>query len=386
MLRIISIGTDRNIFNPESAASKRIAEYGSVFEELHLIVFSTEAHGLSPIQLANNVFAYPTNSKSKFGYISDAKKIGREIGSQIFFGQTVISVQDPFETSIVGVYLKKKLKVPLQIQIHTDFYSKGFYDGSLMNWCRFELARWVIPHGDSFRVVREKIANDLTRHFSIKENRIDILPILVDIERIESMPIVGHLKQEFPLFDRIFITASRLSKEKNVDMLIRAFDKVAKKFPQVGFVIVGDGSERKRLERLVSSLHLDERVVFLGWKQDVISCIKSADLFLHASQFEGYGMSIVEAASCGTPILTTDVGIVPDLFEDGKDAYVCKQGDEGCFKNYMISFLENTSFQSAVALGAKEKINTLRMTQEEYLNRYRDALLRAISHHEESRK
>lgn len=378
MIRVISIGTDRNIFNPESAVAKRMIEYGKVFGELHLVVFAKNSHGLGPVQLSSNVFAYPTQSSGIFGYIQDAVRIGKEIGTQIYFGQTVISTQDPFETGIAGVLLKKAIKAPLQIQIHTDFYNSGFYDGAILNWIRFEIARWIIPQGDAFRVVRKKIGQDLIKHFSIPEERISVLPIWVDIKGIHESEPENNLHKIYPLFETIFLTASRLTEEKRVDIILHAFAKVVKRFPSVGLVIVGDGPKKRELIQLAKKTNIQEHVVFEGWQKDTVMHMKTANLFVNASRFEGYGMSLVEAVAAMCPILTTNVGVVSDLFEDGRDAYICNHGDEQCFVNTMISFLENPSFQSAVAHSAYQKIISMAISHDEYLKQYEIAMMKAI--------
>lgn len=378
MIRVISIGTDKNIFNPYSAATKRMVEYGSIFGELHVIVFTDQIDGLEPYALSSNVFVYPTKSIGKMKCIIDAIRIGKMIGSRVYFGQTVLSVQDPFETGIVGVVLKRKFKFPLQIQIHTDFYSRGFYDGTLLNWVRFEISRFVIPRGDAFRVVREKIASDLSEHYKIKQSKILTLPIWVDIVGIQSKLVTVNLRNKYKQFNGIILSISRLAEEKNIDLIIKAFGKVSKKFPQAGLVILGSGPEGFKLQNLVKKLDLTQRVIFEDWQQDPISYMKTADLFVNASRFEGYGMTIIEAAAAECPILTTKVGVVEDIFEDHKDAYICNTADEQCFVNNMISFLENPRFQSGVTKSALEKVKALAITKEEYLNLYKVAVEKTL--------
>jgi glycosyltransferase involved in cell wall biosynthesis len=373
MIRVISIGTDRNIFTPNSAVAERMIEYGSIFGELHVVVFSLRSQSFSPIQLSPNVYIHPTNSSSRLRYIADAIRIGTEIGMRIYFGQSVISTQDPFETGVVGVFLKRRLRIPLQIQIHTDFYSKGFYDGSLFNWMRFELSRFVIRRGDAFRVVRDKIGQDLIKKCKVKRDKISVLPIWVDIEGIAGRQKSFDLKEKYPGITHFVLTSSRLTEEKHVGMILRVFASISERFPDTGLIVVGDGPLRLSLEKHARELKIEDRVHFEGWQRDIISYLKNADLFVNASRFEGFGMSIVEAVAAGCPVLTTNVGIVQDVFEDEKDAYICPVGNEKCFTNNMISFFENPGFQSGVSKSAFEKVRQFSITKEEYLKRYKEA-------------
>ena len=92
------ISTDRKIFEAGSPVAKRMIEYGEVFGELHIVIFSLEQQGFARTQLSKNVFAYPTNSYGKFFYIRDAVRIGKKIADTIYFGETALSTQDNMAT------------------------------------------------------------------------------------------------------------------------------------------------------------------------------------------------------------------------------------------------------------------------------------------------
>ncbi len=372
-MRVVIIGFDRNLFNPLSPVAQRAIEYGTLFGETHIIVFSMKFFNLAPIMLSPNVFVYPTNSTSKIGYIKDALIIGSRIISQIYFGQTIISVQDPFESGIVGVLLKKKTKLPLQIQIHTDIYSKHFYDGGVLNWIRFEISRWTIPHADGIRVVRKKIAKDLIKYRKIDPKKIIILPIFTDIQKIRDYPITVNLRLKYRQFESVILMASRLSAEKNIPLGIGAFKKLLEKYPNTGLIIVGQGSEELKLRALVKKLHLEKSVIFEAWQQDLSSYFKTTNVFLNTSDFEGYGMTLVEAGSVGCPVITTNVGVAQDIYEDGRNAYVCPPGDKDCLANKLLTFFMNPSIQKELGNTAREDIFKLIGPKSEYLMHYRES-------------
>jgi len=368
------ISTDRKIFEAGSPVAKRMIEYGEVFGELHIVIFSLEQQGFARTQLSKNVFAYPTNSYGKFFYIRDAVRIGKKIADTIYFGETALSTQDPFETGIVGFLLKHKTRLPLQVQIHTDFYSKQFYDGSLLNWLRFEISRFIIPRSDGIRVVREKIAQDLIKHFKIKKERITTLPIFLDIQKIRDYPITVNLKQKYPQLEKIILIASRLNREKRVDLALKAFAQIEKKFLRVGVVIVGSGPEKGKLETMVRSLGLTGRVFFEEWQQDIFSYYKTATVFLHTSEFEGFGMTLVEAAASGCPIISTNVGIAQDVLNDGTSALICPVGDKSCLANKLITFFENPLVERTLKQEAQKDIERLVIQKETYLSLYKNSL------------
>lgn len=374
MIRVLFLSTDRNIFDTESAVALRMIEYGKVFGELHIVVFSLVSHGFSPVALSDNVFVYPTNSFGKLSFIKDAVRIAKKLLDTIYFGETAISAQDPFETGIAGFLLKRKTHFPLQIQIHTDFYNKEFYDGSLLNWLRFELARFILPRADGVRVVRQKIAQDVVERFHIAKEKVTVLPVFVDIKKIRDYPITINLRVLYPQWEKIILVSSRLSPEKRVDRAIRVVSKVIEKFPNTGLVILGKGSEEDALKRLVQKMKLEKNVVFAGWHDDVSAYYKTASVFLHCSQFEGYGMVLVEAASVGCPIVTTEVGVAQDLLRDGRSALVCPPGDEECLTNKIINLFENPLIEKTLGQEAYRVMDQEISTPEEYIQKYVGAI------------
>src|SRR5690606_38556153 len=121
-----------------------------------------------PKKIAPNVWLYPTNSETKLRYLSDAVRMGKAILSTIYFGETVITTQDPFETGIVGTLLKRATKVPLQIQLHTDAWDNTFRYGTLLNWFRVTvLASLTLRFADGIRTVSEKTRRDVIAHSKI---------------------------------------------------------------------------------------------------------------------------------------------------------------------------------------------------------------------------
>lgn len=378
-MRVIMISTDRKAFDPASSVARRFVEYGRAMGELHVVVFTHINDGLMPLELSPEVRLIPTSSSARIFMPLDAARLSIRIGKTLFFGQTIITAQDPFFCGLSGVVAKKTLRVPLQVQIHTDFYSKAFYDGELGNWLRFEISRFVIPRADGYRVVREKIGEDLVRAFKVKRSRITVLPIWVNAERFADVVPGASIKARYPQFTSVVLMASRLTKEKDIPTALRGFVDAAKRFPGLGLVLVGDGPEKAAILREAKRLGIEDRVVMEPWQPDMPAYFREADLFLNTSRFEGYGMTLVEAAAAGTPILTTDVGIAADIFEDGRDAFICKTGDVGCVSQNLISFFENPSFQGAVAKGAREKVMRGQMSREEYLTRYVDSLQDILS-------
>ncbi len=371
-MKVISIGTDRNIFKKESAVRARVTEYGALFEELHIVIFSRRALGHKKEQISSNVWIYPTNSLLKIFYIKNAFSICVEIlrDKRLTSANTVTTCQDPFETGIVGMKLKKKFEIPLHIQIHTDLFSPFFRYSSVLNWVRVHIAKKVLVKANAVRVVSKRIADSLVAQKSLTIAPM-ILSIFVDKEKIENTPITTDLKKKYPKWNFIIFMASRLTKEKNIPLAINVMQKLLLEYPSIGLVIVGSGTQEKNLRALVLHTKLSNNVVFESWQNDLVSYYKTADLFLVTSDYEGYGMTIVEALFAHCPTISTDVGIASDVLKD-KVSFVCPVGDGECLLQKIKIFIKNNQLRETFTHEAVQRLASITdSSRAEYLQKYK---------------
>lgn len=383
-MKVISISTDRNIFKENSPVRFRMALQASQFEEFHIIVFSSFwKHGFArqkKVEIGPRAWAYPTRSWSRWFYMRDAFKIAKKIiiGHLKFeIGHSrdvVITSQDPFETGQVGVKLKKLFSIPLQIQVHTDFLSPHFAH-RFLNRVRVSMARKTLPQADRIRVVSKRILDSLLESFNIPIEKISVLPVFVDVNKIIDTPVAIDLHKKYPQFNFIILMASRLTPEKNIDLGIKSFARVRKSFPKAGLIIVGSGSELSSLKSLVSSLNLEASVIFEEWQSDLISYYKTANLFLLTSLYEGFSMTLIEAAIAGCPIVTSDVGVVGDIFISDEHIAVCEVHNETCFAQNILSMIGNNNKREVFRQSAKARaVEMFAIKKEDYLSKYAELL------------
>ena len=167
-VKILMISRDAGILQEGSDVQKRMAEYGALADELHIVVFTqrirNQESGIKNKKIEENVWIYPTHSRNKWFYIHDAYLIARRIIVASYKLQVIswlVTTQDPFETGIVGWLIARKYHVPLQLQVHTDFFSPYFARESLLNKIRVRIAKFLVPRASGIRVVSERIKNSL---------------------------------------------------------------------------------------------------------------------------------------------------------------------------------------------------------------------------------
>lgn len=375
MIKVLSIGSDKSLFLPGSDAQKRIKQYGELFEELHIIVFSRrKSEIISKFQISENVWAYPTNSRSKWLYILDAYKIAKQI-IRNSRNDAVISCQDPFESGLVGWFLKLRCKLPLQLQIHTDVFNPYFYQESWKNKLRVLLAKFLLPRADGIRVVSERIKQSLLTLCPKPSalNPIVVLPIFVDVKKIQSTKIKINLREKYSGREPIILMASRLTREKNIGLAIEAMAEEVKKFPKALLLIVGDGPERQNLEFRIQNLELNKNVKFEPWTNDLASYYKTADLFLLTSNYEGYGRTVAEAMAAGLPVISTDVGLAGEVLIDDLDGLIIPVGSQTALENAILNLVNNPEKQTEFSDNSLKVLANF-PGKEEYFRQYRLAL------------
>jgi glycosyltransferase involved in cell wall biosynthesis len=373
-MKVLMISTDRNILTPGSAVSERMKEYGHLVEELHIVVLSDTSHGLKNTQIEKNIWAYPTSSMFKFLRPLDAAKIGKRIVFDRKFvrGQSVVTTQDPFECGWAGLQIKKKWRIPLEVQLHTTPFTQ-YFSGWLNN-VRKRIAQKVLRNADGVRVMTESLKEQVMHYTNA---HIFVLPIYIDRVRIEETKIAFDLRARYGWQFTILIV-SRLAPEKNIPLALNILKQVREKFSNVGLVIVGSGSEEKNLKLKVKSLKLEGAVEFVGWQDNLASFYKTANAFLQTSFFEGYGLSLVEAGLSGLPVVTTPVGIAEEL-EHGKDAYIYPSSRPDLFVGGILDLIENNNKRENLRTNMRATLEAKLLSKGDYLKNLNENWVKTAS-------
>jgi glycosyltransferase involved in cell wall biosynthesis len=193
-----------------------------------------------------------------------------------------------------------------------------------------------------FQAVSVSTADDLVAR-GIPRGSIRIIYNGVDSARLTPNPAE---RSATPLF----IYLGRLKKYKRVDVVIRAF--AALSLPSATLEIAGTGDYRAPLERLVKSLHLEDRVKFLGFipEDQKIHLLRRAWASTLASPKEGWGISNLEAAACATPVIAANSPGICESVIDGSTGFLVPQGDPAAMTAAMRGLVESPEL--VASLGA----------------------------------
>ncbi len=141
---------------------------------------------------------------------------------------------------------------------------------------------------------------------------------------------------------------------KRVQDVVKIFSEVYKKVPSK-LLLIGDGPERSDTERLVREMELTEKVIFMGKQDALVELLSIADLFIMPSQSESFGLSALEAMSCGVPVISSSIGGLPELNVHGESGYIAEIGDVERMAKYAIDLLSNEKKYQLFAKHARER-------------------------------
>jgi glycosyltransferase involved in cell wall biosynthesis len=184
-----------------------------------------------------------------------------------------------------------------------------------------------------FEAVSKSTADDLVER-GVARHAIRVIYNGVDSDRLTPAP--GE-RSRTPLF----VYLGRLKKYKRVDIVIRAFSEL--NVPSATLEIAGTGDYRASLERLVTSLGLEDRVKFLGFisEDDKIHLLRRAWASALSSPKEGWGISNLEAAACGTPVIAANSPGIRESVVDGETGFLVAQNDAGAMAAAMRGIVES---------------------------------------------
>jgi|GEM_PF-552228 len=180
---------------------------------------------------------------------------------------------------------------------------------------------------------------------------VSVIPNGVDFNEINRVSAAEAIP-------RRIISVARLSAEKGLDYLISAFRDVKNEFPEARLVLVGEGAERGRLERLVADQNLYGAVSLIGRlpHDEALVEIKKSEVFVLASLGEGMGIVLAEAQALGVPVIATRVGGIPDVIEDGVSGLLVQPKDAVAIAAAILKIFRNPELRGQLPANARQSV------------------------------
>jgi glycosyltransferase involved in cell wall biosynthesis len=173
------------------------------------------------------------------------------------------------------------------------------------------------------------------------------------ISRAEWRAANGFSQEEI-----LFVCVARLTRQKNHGLLLRAFAKAGVAEHRARLVLAGTGLLGPELNREAARLGVADRVHFMGSRTDIPELLGAMDAFVLSSDWEGNPLSILEAMSAGLPVISTAVGGVPELFEDGVEGVMVQPGDALRFSQAIRLLCQEDETRWAMGAAASARAQT----------------------------
>ncbi len=245
---------------------------------------------------------------------------------------------------LISKALKKKSIIYLQ---NSPYYSfRQIYTRKITRSLHLKLHQFIFKLTNKIGCVSQGIKKEIIKDFNIDQNKVFVLPPSINPKEIDLLlkqPLAGKEKR---LFDenKVIISIGRLHPQKNYQLLIKSFYYVCQKIRNAKLIIVGEGKERKKLEELITSFKLNDKVALIGSRKNPYQYLVKTNVFVLTSKFEGFPHVLLESLYCKVPVISLNCPygpkeiLAPDygLLIDAKD----KELEKTLAEN-IINVLEN---------------------------------------------
>ena len=300
-----------------------------------VICFIEDTFYYDALKAGINIEVFPQKKRSDMSVINRLKdEIDRE-------GYDIIHCHGA-RANFIGVFLRRKIKKPMLTTIHSDykldfkdnFYKKIVY--TALNSLALKRFDYYIAISDTFKEML------ISRGFKESEifvvyNGIDLDGEMKYITRKEFLARY-NISEENKIIVGI---AARLDLVKDHETFIKAAQRVIEQRDDVLFLIAGMGNEEKRLKSLVKEMDLDKHIYFLGFVKDQYSFFNTIDINVLTSVSESFPYVILEGARLKKTIISTEVGGISHLIENGHNGWLINVGDSETLADKIIFFAEN---------------------------------------------
>lgn len=226
-------------------------------------------------------------------------------------------------------------------------------------WRRRMLQRFLFNSMDLNLSVSAVLVDDIVKRFGAHADNFKAVINGVDTEKFKpDLEARAAIRQQFGFTDENFIVGSvgRLVEVKNYPSLIKGFTQLHQTFPQARLIFVGDGDQRQVLEQCARDNGVLDQVYFPGRRNDVAALINAMDVFVLSSFSEGLSNTVLEAMSCGKPVVVTKVGGNPEIVVEDYCGHMYPSDDTEALCSYLRQFAESPEKVSAFSQNSRQHI------------------------------
>ena len=248
------------------------------------------------------------------------------------------------------------------------------WESGLYGWSRQQIfSKWLFPLLLDAEVgVSSDIAEELCNHPGARLFRTHTACIYNAIALDNAFYPAGSAPATRPDGRQVIGVVGRLMPQKGHTYLIRALPKVLETIPNMECWVIGDGELRQILEEEAKQLGVAENIIFMGKRANVADLMRSMDLFVLPSLWEGLPTVVMEAMACGTPVLATNISGTREMIQHGVTGWLAPPENPQMLANEIISALGDADARARVANTALNFVErfSIRTVSEQYQELY----------------
>jgi N-acetyl-alpha-D-glucosaminyl L-malate synthase BshA len=182
-----------------------------------------------------------------------------------------------------------------------------------------------INQSDGVTAVSSDLRKETYEHFKITQD-IEVIPNFIDLEKFKKQKKDHFKKAICPNNESLIVHTSNFRKVKRVQDVVQIFANIHQEIP-AKLLLIGDGPERTKVEKMCRDLKICDDVRFLGKLEAVEEVLSVADLFVMPSEKESFGLAALEAMACEVPVISSNTGGIPELNVQGVTGFLSPVGD-----------------------------------------------------------
>lgn len=279
-----------------------------------------------------------------------------------------------FDDSVPGLVAARMAGIKMRVITKGD---TGFHHFFSPQWQKFD--RLNNRNATHIVAISEQCKEFILEHERADQRKIHMIHhgIPLDESTAQDQQIMERIRSEHGLEGKTVIgNVARLIRWKGHHHIIMAARKIVEAHPEVVFLIVGNGDERKNLDIQIKAANLDDHFRFIEWMEpeDIPSVYGTMDLYLHAANHEPFGFVIAEALANGLPVVSTSTGSARDSVVDGVNGYLVPEEDPDAIAAAVMNALDgdHAAMSAQARATAKEKFD-FRLMWENHMKLYQSA-------------
>lgn len=219
------------------------------------------------------------------------------------------------------------------------------------------VVEFSIDKSDGVTAVSEYLKRETYENFEIQQD-IEVIPNFIDLDRFQKSNKSHFKKAICPNDEKVVVHVSNFRKVKRVPEVVSVFAKILESGIESKLLLVGDGPDRQKAEQQCRDLGICDHVRFLGKLDQVEEVLSIADLFLIPSGSETFGLAALEAMSCSVPVISSNIGGLPEVNVHGKTGYLCDLDDVECMAEYGVKILSDSDLYNRMSENARKHAET----------------------------